>query len=150
MGKPEFDNRVFLSFAATGLLLGAGGLMLSDIVGLSDCRGLGAHNPTYLLVASGIPGVQLGQVWPIARKSGQSRAMAARAATVLIAILAAAIMQPILYCALESGGVSFIALISSVAPWIGVLILVYLIFGRYGERLQQLSAVPDEVKEPRV
>ncbi len=43
MGKPEFDNRVFLSFTAAGLLLGAGGLMLSGTVGLSDCRGIGAR-----------------------------------------------------------------------------------------------------------
>lgn len=144
MRKPEFDNRVFLAFTAAGLLLGAGGMMLPDIVGLSDCRGLGAHSPVYLLTASGIPGVQLGQIWPIARKLGQSRAMAARAATVLITILAAAIMQPILYCALESGGTSFIAIMASMAPWIGVLGLVYLIFGRHGERLQRLSAASGE------
>ena len=140
MSNPAFSGRVSLAFMAAGWLLGAGGLMLPYIVGLSDCQGVGPYNPLYLFTAGGMPGVQLGQVWPIARKSGQSRAIAARAATVLIAILAAAIMQPILYCALESGGTSFIAILSSLAPWIGVLGLVYLIFGRYGERLQQLSA----------
>lgn len=143
MIKPATDDRAFLAFAGLVLLCAFGGLALGAAISPDACRSFSARNPVFamtMLIQAGI----IAQSWPRARNVRLMRSLAARAGTLLLLILAAAILQPSLYCAVEPGLGFYAAIGGVVALWVAVLLFAHLFFARYAARLRQASAAGEE------
>ena len=143
MSKPPLDNRVFPAFTASGLLCTVGGLMLGNAISTEQCRSFGGSNPVFGM-ATLIYAVFVAQAWPHAAVSGRLNSLAARAGGLLLLILAAAILQPALYCAVKSGFGWYAAVGAVVVLWFAVLLFAHRFVAPFAERLREASAVTGE------
>lgn len=89
-------------------------------------------------------GVFIAQAWPHAAVSRRLEPLVARAGFLLLLVLAAASLQPVLYCAVEPGFGLHTAVGALMALWVPVLVFAHLSVGLFASRLRRLSTGKDE------